>query len=367
MNQSSAEDLRWLDAAVRYATPFRGTTAENPVVAAFIVDPDQKTLLSRAITAPGGRPHAEPQALEAAGELARGKTLYVTLEPCDHWGRTPPCVDAIIRAGVARVVIGTGDPDSRTSGKSAQRLADAGIEVIQANHAPSRSLHEGHVKRQLRGQPFVTAKLAVSADGRIGLPDWGNLAITGEPARQWTHMQRAFADAVLIGAATAKADDPKLTVRIKGLERRTPLRLVLVGAGGLDPKLNLIASFTGYRVAIIATPEADITVPASISVIRVPGENGRPNLGGALSALSKMGIVHLLVEGGAKLTEALLDEHLVDRFELLTSTIKVGKSGIRATDAQDMEKRLVAAGMSEVDVHSLGEDMLHTFEKRAKD
>ncbi|WDR03003.1 bifunctional diaminohydroxyphosphoribosylaminopyrimidine deaminase/5-amino-6-(5-phosphoribosylamino)uracil reductase RibD [Devosia algicola] len=367
MSRASAEDLRWLDAAVRFAEPFRGTTADNPAVAALIVDPEHNTLISRAITAPGGRPHAEPQALEAAGGRARGKTLYVTLEPCNHWGRTPPCVDAIIRAGIARVVIGTKDADPRTSGKTAQRLIEAGIEIVQADHRPSARLHEGHAKRQVRGQPFVTAKLAVSADGRIGLPDWGNLSITGEPARQWTHMQRAFADAVLIGAATAKADDPKLTVRIKGLERRSPLRLVLVGAEGLDEKLNLIVGFTGYRVAIIATPDAEISVPPSISVIRVPGVNGRPNLGAMLTALSKMGIVHLLVEGGAKLSEALLDEHLVDRFELLTSSIMVGKSGIRATENGDMEKRLATAGMSEVDVHSLGDDMLHTFEKRARD
>lgn len=367
MNIATAEDLRWLDAAVRFASPYRGTTAENPAVAALIVDQDTQTLISRAVTAPGGRPHAEPQALDAAGERARGKTLYVTLEPCLHWGRTPPCADAVIRSGIGRVVIGTTDPDPRTAGNSAKRMMAAGIDVVLADHPPSQRLHEGHAVRQTLRRPFVTLKLAVSADGMIGRPDRGNVAITGEAAREWTHMQRALSDAVMVGAATALLDDPKLTVRLKGLEQRTPLRLILVGAGGLDTKVNLIAGFTGYRVAIIVPSGFDQAVPASIEVLRVGGEGGRPDLAEALAALCRKGIVHLLVEGGAELTEAFLAAGLADRFELLSSDITIGPIGVPATAKGTIEDRLSAAGFVAVDVREIGADMLRTFEKRVED
>ncbi len=363
MNQPTAEDLRWLDAAVRFASPYLGTTADNPAVAALVVDPVDQMLIARAVSANGGRPHAEYLALEAAGYEAGGKTLYLTLEPCHHWGRTPPCVDAVIRSGIMRVVIGTGDPDPRTAGESIKRLESAGVEVVLANHVPSRHHHAGHSMRQRAGRPFVTVKLAVSADGMIGRPDMGNVAITGESARQWTHMQRAFADAVLIGGTTARLDDPQLTVRIPGMEQRTPLRVILSGAEGLGRDVNLIGGFTGYRTAIIAETAVPIDAPVSVEVIRVAGENGRPDLAAALQALGAKGIQNLLVEPGARLADALLSANLVDRFALLTSPVVIGPKGLPASADGPITDWLDAAGFIEVDRQPLGEDMVTLYER----
>jgi diaminohydroxyphosphoribosylaminopyrimidine deaminase/5-amino-6-(5-phosphoribosylamino)uracil reductase len=189
LNDLAPADLRWLEAAARIAMPYRGTTAENPTVGAIVVSADG-VVLGRGVTAPGGRPHAEPQALTMAGEGARGATLYVTLEPCNHWGQTPPCVDAVIASGVARVVCGAADADPRTAGQSIKKMRVAGIAVeVGSGLAAVERLHEGFFSRIRRGRPFVTAKLAVSWDGMIGRRDRGNVAITGEDARRWTHMQ----------------------------------------------------------------------------------------------------------------------------------------------------------------------------------
>ncbi|GLQ56288.1 bifunctional diaminohydroxyphosphoribosylaminopyrimidine deaminase/5-amino-6-(5-phosphoribosylamino)uracil reductase RibD [Devosia nitrariae] len=366
MSAATPEDLRWLDAAARAAEPFLGTTADNPTVAAFVVDPSAGILVGRAVTARGGRPHAEPLALESAGARARGATLYVTLEPCHHWGRTPPCVDAVVRAGIARVVIGMPDPDPRTRGESIRRLHASGIEVAVIDHAPSVRLNEGHTARHALGRPFVTAKLAVSADGMIGRRDVAKVAITGEDARRWTHLQRAMSNAVLVGGATAEIDDPQLTVRLPGLERRTPLRVILAGNRGIDKRSNLIGGFSGHRVAVIVESGREMAVPASVEVVRVPGEDGRPDLAETLRALHAKGIARLLVEPGATLAEALLADDLVDRFELIEGTVTVGPDGVPATGKGTMDERLAAAGFGEIDRQRLGEDLLRTFEKVGK-
>lgn len=365
MSGPTAEDIRWLDAAVRYASAYLGTTADNPTVAALVVDPFNQTLISRAVTAKGGRPHAESQALEAAGFEASGRTLYVTLEPCHHWGRTPPCVDAVVRSGVLRVVIGTGDPDPRTAGESIRRLESAGIEVILADHAPSRALHAGHAMRHGAGGPFVTAKLAVSADGMIGRKGQGNVAITGDAAREWTHLQRARSEAILIGASTARLDDPQLTVRLRGLENRTPLRVVLAGAKGIDRKVNLVDRFSAHRLAIIAETDSPVEAPPSVEVLRVEGKKGRPDLALAFAALAGKGIQHLLVEPGARLTAALLDAGLIDRFALLTSPVTIGKGGLPASAGEPLAARLEAAGLVEIDSQPLGDDLVTIFERRS--
>jgi diaminohydroxyphosphoribosylaminopyrimidine deaminase / 5-amino-6-(5-phosphoribosylamino)uracil reductase len=366
VSAATPEDVRWLDAAVRAAEPFLGTTADNPTVAAFVVDPSAGILVGRAVTARGGRPHAEPLALESAGERARGATLYVTLEPCHHWGRTPPCVDAVVRAGIARVVVGMADPDPRTSGESMRRLRTSGIEVAVADHAPSMRLNEGHAARHTAGRPFVTVKLAVSSDGMIGRRDVARVAITGEEARRWTHLQRALSNAILIGGATAEIDDPQLTVRLPGLERRTPPRVILAGKRGIDKRLNLIGGFSGHRVAVVVESGRDVGVPASVEVVRVGGEHGRPDISEALRALHAKGIARLFIEPGATLAEALLTAGLVDRFELIEGTGTIGAGGVPATGKGRMDDRLAAAGLREVDRQSLGADTLRTFEKIGK-
>jgi diaminohydroxyphosphoribosylaminopyrimidine deaminase/5-amino-6-(5-phosphoribosylamino)uracil reductase len=363
LSEVSAQDRRWLDAATRLAHPYLGTTAENPTVGAIIVDEQLQLVFGRAVTARGGRPHAETQALAEARSSARGRTLYVTLEPCNHWGRTPPCADAVIQAGVGRVVVGLVDPDPRTAGRSIERLRQAGVVVALADHQPSRQLHEAHIMRKTRGRPFVTAKLAVSRDGMIGLRDKAKVPITGEDARRWTHMERAMSDAVMIGARTAQIDDPQLTVRLKGLENRTHLRIILAGATPFDTSLNLIDGVSGYPTVIIAEQGHSFDTPPAVQVIEVEGKGGRPNLRKALAALSGRGVGRLLVEGGAKLTESMIAAELVDRFHLLMSETVVGRAGVPATTLGSMEGRLRAAGLTEVDRRVLGADILCTFER----
>lgn len=361
----SANDERWLDSAVRIATPFLGTTAENPTVAALVVAPDGR-LVGRAVTAKGGRPHAETQALTMAGRDARGATLYVTLEPCNHWGRTPPCADAVLRSGVTRVVIGQLDPDPRTSGQSIERFRRAGLDVVVANHKPSYRLHEAHFTRKAGKRSFVTVKLAVSADGRIGKPGIGNFAISGDTARRWTHMERAKADAVMVGANTAIVDNPKLTVRLPGLEQRTPMRVILAGASPLPKTLSLVYDLPIYPVLVLSTPDNELKLPPSVEQLKVEGTNKRPHLPAALKALADRGIAHLFVEGGARLSEGLLALKLVDRFEWIESPLSVGEDGVLASAARGgLAERLAGSGLVETGKMPLGEDTLRTFERAA--
>lgn len=360
MNNLSPDDRRWLDAAARHAAPFVGTTADNPAVAALVVDSRSQTLLARAVTARGGRPHAEAEAIARAGFEAAGCTLYVTLEPCHHWGRTPPCVDAIIRAGIMRVVIGAADPQA--PGAGAALLESAGIETVVARHAPSLALHAGHILRHTAGRPFVTLALAVSADGMLERQGKGRV-LAGAAARQWIDVLRTRADAVLVGAATARDDDPALTVSLPGLARRTPLRVVLAGASGIDRRVNLVGGFSGYRTAIVAETGGAVDAPVSVETIRVAGRNGRPDLALALKALAERKVQNLLVEPGQRLAAALLEADLVDRFALVTSQRRLGADGIPASGDGAITDVLAAAGLVEVDRLPLGDDGLTVYER----
>jgi len=365
VNHLTAEDRRWLDAAARYATPFLGTTGDSPTVAALVVAPQTQTLVARAVTAPNGRPHAETQAIEAAGFEAAGCTLYVTLEPCHHWSRTPPCVDAIIRAGIMRVVIGTADPDPRTAGSSVAQFESAGVETIVADHAPSRALHMGHAMRHEASRPFVTAVLTVSADDMVGVAGEGRAPLGGM-AGAWLDLLRTRSNAVLIGGATARADDPALVVGLPGLAMRTPLRVVLAGAAGIDRKVNLIGGFSGHRTAIIAENDAPIDAPVSVQVMRVAGSDGRPDLQAALRALADRGIQNLLAESGPRLAAALLEADLVDRFVLIRQQRSIGHAGIAASADGGIEDVLDAAGLVAIEHQRLGDDALTVYERSAR-
>ena len=337
MSSLSQDDLRWLDAAARIAMPYRGTTAENPTVGALVVS-REGALLGRGVTATGGRPHAETIALGMARQGAKEATLFVTLEPCNHWGKTPPCVEAVIRADVTRVVCGASDPDPRTRGQSIEKLKAAGIEVSVAHdHRPTKALHEGFFSRIERGRPFVIAKLAVSRDGMIGRRTSGNVPITGETARRWTHMQRAFSDAVMVGAGTAILDDPKLTVRIPGLESRKPLRVVMRGQRDIPAGLNLFDQKLGQAAVVVQ--------------------------GNGFNDLAARGISTVFVEGGARLNDSLLDAGLIDRFHMLEGDIEIGADGVPATVHSNLPERLAELGYEMVDRQPLGCDMLTTFEK----
>ena len=218
-----------MSVALTMARRALGTVAPNPAVGAVVADTETGELIARGMTQPGGRPHAETEALKRAGDRARGKTVYVTLEPCAHFGKTPPCADALISSGVKRVVVGIEDPDSRTAGQGIARLRAAGIEVetgLMADEA--RWVTLGHILRVTEQRPFVQLKLALAADGSLprghdGKPAW----VTSPEARARGHLMRAKADAILVGSGTVRDDDPELTCRLPGLEAQSPIRVVL--------------------------------------------------------------------------------------------------------------------------------------------
>ncbi|WP_137151602.1 bifunctional diaminohydroxyphosphoribosylaminopyrimidine deaminase/5-amino-6-(5-phosphoribosylamino)uracil reductase RibD [Devosia sp. FKR38] len=337
MTAATPADLRWLDAAVRLATQVRGTTADNPAAAALVVNPMDNALVARAVTARGGHPHAEAVALDQAGFDAAGATLYVTLEPCASWGRSPPCVDAIVRSGVMRVVIGMANPDPEQRGVAEARLESAGVEVVFAHHAPSAQLHAGQTRHHATQRPFVTAVLVVARDDTLLDPASG-------AARDWLDLERAHADAIVMGAAGARTRPAVPAIARSGLETRTPLRVVLAGASGVDRRMSLIGGFTGHRTAVIAETNTPVDAPVSVEVIRVAGKTGRPDLTAALAALAKRGARSVQLEPGPKLLAAMLEAELVDAVSLVTLD-QAGQGGPPATPDGRIADLLLAADL----------------------
>ena len=359
MSALSAQDRRWLDAAAREATPFLGSTAGHPTVGAIVTDPQSRKLLGRGVTGSGGSPSAETQAIEEAGEAGRGATLYITLGPDVDDGRL--IVDAVLAGGVARVVIGTADPAG--AGEGLAQLAEAGVEVVVADHSPSRHLHEGHISVKARNRPFVTARLAVSADGKVGATGQVDISITSAEARRWTQMQRAHTDAIMIGWGTARLDDPTLAVDLKGLEDRQPLRVVVAGLKVVEARLALLSGEGEGPTLVVATAEKKLNIGDGVEVLRLKGIRSRPELSSVMSALAERGIQNLFVEAGPTLFEALLAKDLVDRFHLLRSDVVIGLNGLPATPRGNIESRIALAGFSLVDHRLLGADNLRTFER----
>lgn len=347
------EHRRWLDAAARQAAPFLGTTGELPAAAAILVDTGTQTLLGRAVAVRGG-PSAEALAIAEASGAARRATLYLTLGP------SPAGADAILAAGVARVVIGTANSAATTA---RQRLAAAGIEVVAADHAPSQRLHEGYFARLAKGRPFVTARLAVSADDKVGRMDGAKTSILGGLAERWAAMQRALSDAVLTGWASARAEASDLGVGLDGLADRKPLRVLVAGLRTRDARLPLFATAPGHPALIVAISEKKLEPPPGVELVRVAGQRGRPELPATLAVLAARGISNLFVETGPTLLDALLSEGLVDRFHLLRGEVEVGVQGLRFPGRGGIEARLGAVGFSLVDHRVLGADNLRTFER----
>jgi len=338
---SNLADIKWMDAAARHASRYLGTTSENPTVAALIVDPVQNVLISRAVTAPSGRPHAETQAISLANKSAVGATLYVTLEPCHHFGKTPPCVDAVIEAGIKRVVIGQLDADPRTAGKSVEKLRAAGLEVsVFTDHQATALLHRAFFKRQTTCLPFVSAKLAVSKDGMVGRVGQGNVTITGAEAKAWTHTLRSRVDGIAVGAKTAVLDNPSLNVRLKGLEKRSPRPIVFSSAPAeLPSELRMRADPRFFAV------------------------DARSGLRSTLHSVASEGINHLLIEGGPALLNAMLDAGLIDEFYLLQSGTEIGAGGLPAVQGSNIGDKLVSIGFLDYGTSKLGADRVTHFQR----
>ncbi len=336
--EQQAIDRRFMAAAIRLSQKNSGRTSTNPSVGTLIVRDDGTgpMIVGSGVTAVGGRPHAETEALAEAGELARGATAYVTLEPCAHHGRTPPCANALVSAGIMRVVGAASDPDPRVSGKGYAILREAGVEVVEqvlAEEAADRMA--GYLTRSLKKRPEVVLKLAISSDGMIGRKGEGQVAITGAVARRQVHLMRAAADAILIGVGTALADDPELTVRLPGLERRSPARIVLDKAARLSPTSKLAATARNVPTFVAAGADAEPDKKAALEAKGVKffateTFEGRIALPELLEDLAAQGMSSLMVEGGADTARAFLNEDVVDRIVLFAGPAAIGESGIVA-------------------------------------
>lgn len=325
-------DARFMASAIRLSRKHLGLTGTNPSVGTLIVR--DGVIVGRGVTAVGGRPHAEPQALAEAGDLARGATAYVTLEPCAHHGRTPPCANTLVTAGIARVVGAANDPDPRVAGKGYAILRAAGVDVTEGVLAErAADQMAGYLTQSLKKRPEVILKLAVSADGMIGRKGGGQVAITGAIARAQVHLMRAEADAILIGVGTAIADDPELTVRLPGLAARSPIRIVLDPMLRLPPGSRLTLTARETPTWVVGCEGADPvrrTALEALGVRVLAGElfDGHLALPELLEDLGGQGVSTLLVEGGAATASHFLTDGLVDRVALFGGDISVGAGGI---------------------------------------
>lgn len=362
-------DQAWMHRAIAAAARMLGATAENPAVGCVLINAGE--IVAIASTGEGGRPHAETRALAMAGSAARGATAYVTLEPCCHHGKTPPCTDALIAGGVARVVTACEDPDPRVSGKGHQTLRNAGLEIVEGvcRNEVAWQLR-GFLTRHTRKSPYLTLKLAVSADGKIAAQAGEETAITGEFARNRVHLLRAQADAVLVGVSTVLADDPDLTCRLPGMAARSPVRVVTDSKLSIPLTSRLVKTAEEVPVWVMTTGAAN---PGNASALTAAGAeiiectstaDGKVDLADMLAKLAARGISHVLAEGGAHMARALVEADLVDEAVLLSAPKKIGTQGVDAMAGLPLDTiRASAKFKQRGESEKLGDDWLARFVK----
>jgi diaminohydroxyphosphoribosylaminopyrimidine deaminase/5-amino-6-(5-phosphoribosylamino)uracil reductase len=345
-----------------------GNSWPNPAVGAVVVK--DGAVIGRGWTQPGGRPHAETEALRRAGEAARGAALYATLEPCSHHGKTPPCADAIVAAGIARVVSAIEDPNPEVAGRGYSRLRAAGVAVTEGVcRDEARRGHAGHISRVLHGRPHVALKLAVSADGKAALPGGKPVQITGEETRARVHLMRAMNDAILVGIGTVLADDPALTCRLPGMLKASPVRVVLDPALRLPADSQLVATAREIPVWVFCDADAPTEREERLSewgvaVIRVAAGEGGLDLWAVLRALAERGITRLMVEGGPKVAASFLRAGLVDEAVLLRGPMTIGPDGVAALDGLALEALTAAPNLRLIETETVGGDILQHYERR---
>jgi diaminohydroxyphosphoribosylaminopyrimidine deaminase / 5-amino-6-(5-phosphoribosylamino)uracil reductase len=365
------EDTRFMATALDYAQRGWGQVAPNPAVGALLVK--DGIIIGRGHTQPGGRPHAETIALQQAGAAAAGATLYVTLEPCSHHGKTPPCAEAIIAAGVARVVSAVEDPDRRVAGRGHAMLVAAGIDVrTGVLETAARRANLGHILRVTTGRPMVTLKLAETADGFAAAQSPApRLAITGTAANDRVHLWRAQHDAIMVGIGTALADDPLLTVRLAGLETETrrPLRIVLDTKLVLSPASRLALTAADHPTLVVAgedaPEEAAVRLAAiGIEVMRVHRDvSGHVDLAAALAALGARGLTRIFSEGGPYVAAALIAAGFADEVIMLTSEKPLAGAGVPALDAASRARLDDPLLYARTEAYRIGSDRCQRYER----
>jgi diaminohydroxyphosphoribosylaminopyrimidine deaminase / 5-amino-6-(5-phosphoribosylamino)uracil reductase len=368
--ESACLDQRFMSLALALGRRGLGNTWPNPAVGAVVVRHDgaEPVIVGRGWTQPGGRPHAETEALRRAGPAARGATLYATLEPCSHHGKTPPCTDAIIAAGIARVVSAIEDPNA-LAGRGHALLRASGIAVdVGVGAAEARRAHAGHIRSVCDHRPHISLKLAVSADEKAGLAGRRPAPISGEAARARVHLMRAMNDAILIGIGTALADDPQLTCRLPGMASRSPVRVVLDTGLRLPATGALVRSARETPVWVIAgegAPEAAeaALVARGVEVFRGPAADSRLDITAVLRVLDDRRITRLMVEGGPTVAAAFVAANLVDEAVLLRGPNPIGPDGIDALEAMPLTALTDAPRLRSRGIETVGEDTIETFER----
>ncbi len=328
-------DTTWMRRAIRLGERGRGLASPNPPVGAVVVAGDR--IVSSGFHRGPGTAHAEVEAITGAGEATRGATLYVTLEPCVHHGRTPPCAPQVIAAGFARVVIGTTDPNPLVDGRGVAALTQAGMDVTTGVlQEETERLIQSFSKFIRTKRPFVTAKIAVSLDGRAAAADGSSQWITGPTARRDSHRMRAGADAVLVGVGTVLHDDPQLTVRLRGYRGRQPLRVVLDSSCRTPPDAQVLSDEASTLIVTTdkATPEATEALrSAGAEVIRLPSRDGRVDLAAVLETLGRRGVTDLVIEGGPTVIGDLVERGLAERYVFYVAPKLLGSGGPGAVAA----------------------------------
>jgi diaminohydroxyphosphoribosylaminopyrimidine deaminase/5-amino-6-(5-phosphoribosylamino)uracil reductase len=357
-------DACFMRAAIALSRRALGTTWPNPAVGCVLVR--DGAIVAQGFTQPSGRPHAEAQALRMAGEDARGATAYVTLEPCSHHGQTPPCAEALIAAGVARVVVAAGDPDPRVNGAGMARLRAAGIAVLEGVESAAAEVLAGFFTRIHLGRPLVTLKLASTLDGRIATTTGESQWITATPARKAAHAMRGRHDAVLVGVGTVLTDDPDLTCRIEGFTPRQPVRVVVDTHLRTPLTCRVVATATQTPVWILHGPGADPDRIAAMTAAGVrcmavaPGGVG-VDPAAALAALGTAGLTRILAEGGASMAASLLRGGLVDRLAWFQAPAVLGGDGLPAVQAMGITELTGLHRFRRVAECAVGDDLLSEF------
>ena len=337
------DDRAHMRAALSLAKRGLGTVAPNPAVGCVLFRPDlgiNGRVVGRGFTQPGGRPHAETEAIQKAGSFASGAHAYVTLEPCNHQGQTGPCTEALIDAGVGAVTVALTDPDPRVQGGGIARLKDAGLDVRTGLlEEQARAINSGFLSVQERGRPWVTLKVATSADGMIaaekGVPLW----ITGAVARARGHLIRAQNDAILTGVGTVVADNPQMTCRLPGLEQRSPHRFVIDPQARISPDADILKPLNGQKTIVFTGEKADTGLSeADVEITPQPLVDGRFNISDLLETMAKSGMTRVMVEAGQGVNDAFLSAGLIDEIAWFRAPTNIGPKGVSAFSQDTPDK-----------------------------
>ena len=364
-----ARDLHFMETALNLARRGLGQTWPNPAVGCVIAN---DRIIARGWTQNGGRPHAETEALARAGGAAKGATAYVTLEPCAHQGKTGPCADALIAAGIARVVAPISDPDPRVAGQGFEKLRQAGVTVdIGLCAEQAAQLNAGFISRIIHNVPLVTVKIASTLDGRIATAGGESQWITGDAARAYGHLLRAEHDAILVGGTTAITDDPELTCRLPGLQQASPVRVIADGRMRLPLTSKLVQGARTHPVWLLTRPDGDPVRKqayrdAGVEVLEIaPGADGLLDNMKMLNALSERGVTRLLVEGGSALIASMLQANAVDRIAWFRAPKLIGGDGLAAIGPLGLNHLAQSPAYLRESIRHLGHDVVETYRRQA--